>query len=567
MIATKGDSDGRLDAAFTGIETTMRNESKDTSPLNETSKSDSTAQHLAPAIIAFSLIALGIALQLAQYSTNRALRLDEAALALNLMDRSHIELLGPLDYDQNQPLLFLLILKTFLLLAGYSEYALRFIPLLSGMVSIPLLYLLARCVTRRDTGTDQPVSLLSSIRNPRWDAALIALAFYAICKHALFYSSDLRQYSTNLLVVCVLYLYVLRPSVPVMPEKPSKQFMIGALVLGAIAVWVSIAAIFILGGIGATYLLYSLIHRNASMTKWSVLLCTVWVTSFFIQYAILDKNLDARDLKGEIMTFEQAAGTAPFPPTSVSDLKWYRTNLEKMMFFPIGLTYRGLGLFTILAGCIALWNRNRARFLMLTLPIAFALFASSLEKYPFKDRYILFLLPCLVILLGEGIAILFDEKRKMTYWIGSALFAILYVQPFAHGIGRIVEPHLTNEVKPLFQYVRDHWEDGDILYCSWGTSVPMKYYQDRYGFTEDMLITEPQEPALQRRVAEYRAEFIPTIHAQGDPYWLLFEHDTGPPVPTHIGETDDYGTQLEVVQGSGVTLYRYTWTSTAPSAE
>ena len=406
-------------------------------------------------------------------------------------------------------------------------------------------------------GATPPQSERKSILPILMVAGLIALAFYAVNKHMLFFSSDLRQYATNLLVACVLYLYVARPAASPISDTPSRRFLVGLLVLGAVSVWISIAAIFIVGGIGATYLLYSILHRNAAMIKWSTAICAVWVASFFVHYAILNSNIEARDLRGE-MTIEQSVSTAPIPPTSFADFKWYRETAEKSMYFPLGLTYRGLGLFALLAGSIALWNRNRPIFLMLIVPVALALIASSLEKYPFKDRYLLFLLPALVLLLGEGIGLLIAQRDKTIRAVGVAFFILLYIQPFAHGLRHFVEPRKVAEITPLLAHITEHWEDGSILYCTFYTGGQLLYYKERFNISDDMYIIEPRGPNLDSTQWDYRAEAIPDLYQQGDPYWVLIEHDSGPPIPTHIGEEDDYGVQLEVVQSDGITLYRYT---------
>src|SRR5512139_456910 len=90
------------------------------------------------------LFLAGILLRLRQYLTGRSLWMDEAMLALNIVNRSFGELLKPLDYDQGAPLGFLMVEKLFNLLLGRSEYALRLFPLLVGILSIWLFYLLLK---------------------------------------------------------------------------------------------------------------------------------------------------------------------------------------------------------------------------------------------------------------------------------------------------------------------------------------------------------------------------------------------------------------------------------------
>ena len=135
----------------------------------------------------YTLIALGVLARLAQYLANRSLWFDELMLALNIINRSYPELLQPLDYVQAAPAAFLLATKYLCTLWGDGEMVLRLIPLVSGLLALALYYPLARSLTRPQ-------------------AALIALGLFAFSRYAIYYSAEVKQYSTDLACTVLILL-------------------------------------------------------------------------------------------------------------------------------------------------------------------------------------------------------------------------------------------------------------------------------------------------------------------------------------------------------------------------
>mgnify|MGYP001384093859 CR=1 FL=1 len=172
--------------------------------------------------LAFAAIAVGIAIRIGAYISNRTLILDEANVALNLHQRNYAELLKPLDYNQYAPPGFLWILKLSAQLLGYSEYAFRLFPLLCGVISIYLFYqlLLKLC------------SHAASIY-PLW---LMATGYIY-----LYYSSCIKQYSSDVLIVLVLLWLVLKTDLHT--KKPLAFIAIWALAGGLL--WFSMPVVFI----------------------------------------------------------------------------------------------------------------------------------------------------------------------------------------------------------------------------------------------------------------------------------------------------------------------------------
>src|SRR5687767_15072000 len=88
----------------------------------------------------YFVLALGIFLRCYQFLMGRSLWEDEAHLALNFITRGYLGLLQPLDYLQAAPPLFLWSVKSFALVFGYGERALRAFPLVMSLVALPCFY-------------------------------------------------------------------------------------------------------------------------------------------------------------------------------------------------------------------------------------------------------------------------------------------------------------------------------------------------------------------------------------------------------------------------------------------
>jgi hypothetical protein len=94
------------------------------------------------------VIAFGIVIRITQFFYNRSLTEGEAALALNIVERSYLNLLKPLDYFQAAPVGFLFIERCAVNVLGTSEYALRLFPLIAGIVAFFLFYHCAKSILK-----------------------------------------------------------------------------------------------------------------------------------------------------------------------------------------------------------------------------------------------------------------------------------------------------------------------------------------------------------------------------------------------------------------------------------
>jgi len=208
------------------------------------------------------LIGLGIILRLVQYLYNRSLWLDEASLALNLIKKSFYGLLQPLDWGQWAPPGFLVVVKVLIRTFGDSEYVLRLFPLVAGILSLLIFYAVARrALSQR--------------------GLLIALALFAISGPLIRYSSEFKQYSSDVTIALGIYLMGL-----IWLEQKSRFVLYTVVfsVIGSILIWFSHPSIFFLSGIGIALAVHSLKTKQWTQFVWLTMPALFWLSSFAIFY-------------------------------------------------------------------------------------------------------------------------------------------------------------------------------------------------------------------------------------------------------------------------------------------
>ena len=91
------------------------------------------------------VLLFGVAVRLYLFfGVEKSLWLDEAALALNVLDKNFLELFKPLQYAQSAPPSFLILTKVLVSLFGAGEKVLRFIPFFCSIASVFAFWLLIK---------------------------------------------------------------------------------------------------------------------------------------------------------------------------------------------------------------------------------------------------------------------------------------------------------------------------------------------------------------------------------------------------------------------------------------
>lgn len=496
---------------------------------------DDSAEMVWPGWFLVLLIVLGIALRIGLYVRNRALWLDEAFLALNLTERSFTELFDPLSYDQSAPLGFLLAVKAAMAVFGASEYGLRALPLVAGVISMPLMYVVAR-------------------KSGEISALPIVLGVFALSFPLIRYASELKQYSSDVAVVLVLYtaaLYAL--------EKPGNTTRNAVLaILGAGAVWCSHPSTFVLGGIGLVLAGCALFRKEWPALGWIMGAIVFWSISFGLNYWI-----SLRFYAGnEALRSWWTSAYMPFPPSSPTAVKWLLWTFVSLFEHPLGLALPGLGALAFLVGSGVLWRRRPVVLAMLLTPMFLALAASALQRYPFTERFLLFLAPALALVVAAGVREIVAKTWPRSHLIVYAFVALLFAQPVLVAANELYKP-APEGVRPLVRHLAEHQAPGDGLYLYHWAQYEIRYYAAREGLDLGDAVTGITS---RNDWAYYRKE-VETF--QGRPrVWFAFID-----VPEYLGGgeekffrtllnekgtlLDEEGTQLESQTWKKARLYLY----------
>lgn len=407
--------------------------------------------------LAVALIGAGAILALIQFASGRSLWLDEAYLALNILHRTHAQLLSPLDMKQVAPILFLQIERTISPLFGGNELGLRLFPLLCYLVS---LFLFLR--------------VLRSLFSDPYTVAF-ALMVFVFNGTLLYYSSEVKQYMSDVMV----YLALLYATIRDVPNERGRYRLLG--LLGTIAIFLSNVSPIILLAIGA-YLLYRIRSGQGKFAPFAMYAAVPWAITFVLYHAFFIKDHPAR--QGMIEEWTYYGAFLPLRPFSKAFYTFLAERYRMVAFslFDLGL-FGGVALSVLaLLGGIRLVRRRQYGMLsLLVLPLLLHLLLSGFQLYPFATRLILYTVPSIILMAAYGADALLVRVRMVLDRAGSwllllpALLLVLFIR-------RSDFPFKKLEIKESIGYIQRHIRPADHVFVNYHSRVAFQYYQETRGW-------------------------------------------------------------------------------------
>ena len=378
------------------------------------------------------LLVLGAALRLGLYLSRPALSIDETMTSLEIGARSFAGLLHPLAYEQTAPPLFLWGVKLCTLIGGMNEFALRVVPLVGGLL-VP--YLVWRVAQR--------------VLDPA--TALVATGIASAAPTLVQYSVIAKPYMTDAVIALVLAQCTLR----VLDRPGERGAQAWLAVAGLVAVLGSIAAPFLLGGVGVALLL-GLKPRTAGSAARLTALVAVWGVAFLFLYLSLYRPVAASSY---MQRFWSGAFLSPMDVAG-----WQlagRAMIQSLVTRPIpGLLIPPVILLFLVGFAILARRAGRAPAALLGIPVLVVLIASTLHRYPLSARVLLGVAPTFALCAAAGLVALSSRRRLLGVGIDALVVAGL-------ALVNILHPYRTPALRPAIRAVAAA-AAGDPVYISSG---------------------------------------------------------------------------------------------------
>lgn len=452
------------------------------------------------------ILFLGLYLRCYQYFMGRSLWEDEAHLALNFMTRDLPGLMKPLDYIQAAPPLFLLTTKLFTILFGFGPKALHALPFISSVLSLPLFYFIVRDLTKNKI------------------IALIGFLIFAANLSLIYFSSELKTYGIDVVMLLVMLWLTLTENMTIASRRNT---LLG--IAGSLFILYSNVSFIIMFCIGVYMLINWVKSRRIDFKQVKVLI--IWAVVFLAYYFLFLFHHPHQSAQVGLYSFA-------FPPPNLLSGEFItflvdQTSIGTLLNVSPAFNFTYLFILIFIAAIISCIKQKRFDILLFTiLPIVLHFLLSLFHIYPFWYRFLLYLMPGLMLLMALGTFEIVSFIAKKTHKVAGIIIALIFCSFF-------VWPSLSNfplwfrEIKPSLNFINT-FPSNTKLYIT----TPYTLY--KYSQLNNNVNNNNYE-ALQWPIAP--EQYFESVGATQNEYLLLHATDTS---------TDGYGQVNEALKSKGL---------------
>lgn len=482
-------------------------------------------------LLLYLTLAAGALLRVAVWWQNRSLFIDEANLARNFCERSLLELLQPLSYQQYAPPGFLWVQEMITTFLGFDERAIRVFPLFCGLAGIYLFYWISRRLM------------------PNAWVRLAAIWIFCFSDFLLRYATEGKQYSSDLAIALGLIALSLAST-----NRPFRA--VWAATIGAVTIWFSMPAVFVLFGAGLFFLQKYWAEKDRRSLAKVVGAISVWLLSFAAYYWLLLHPI----LAIQPLVEHHQNWFFPLIPSSQADWLQARDLLLSFPYYSAGFTVLALfaGSAGILTGLIWVIRQRKDLALLLAVPVFVCLVVSGLGLYSLIPRMLVWAIPLVVLLQILGWQQWWTAGKRW-YWRILCALLIVPTAGLQRGWQYLAKPFHIEEIRPVLDAVAPNFQPGDLLYVSHEALPAVAYYREchpnlaQYQFDDRVFYgnwdIQPTLENISRAEGKHRR------------IWFVYSHvisdHTRQQIQADLALIGQYASQKNVVEMVGARGYLY----------
>ena len=476
--------------------------------------------------IAFIIIlTIGVFLRCYWYMIGRSLWEDEAHIALNFIHFNYLDLLKPLENFQTAPILFLWSVETFSNLFGNTELSLRAFPFIITIISLPVFYFLVKDLTKDKL------------------CAIIAYLIFAVNCSFINFSSEIKSYTIDVSAYILITYVAIGTNEYVVMHRTKLLLLMGAIFIfysSAAAVLLTCVSFYMLCNWGYT--------KNKETKSFSITLpikdvyiYLCWIVLYLLYYfKFVYEHPYAEGMKN--------IWSWTFCPNDIFSSEFvdfinYRINdtiFSGMLFFERELFFNYLLLCIAIVALITIVKSKNYKVLIFTiLPVCIHLILSMYKLYPFYFRFILYLMPPLIIFVSLGISqIVSFLATKFHVSVSIPILVFFTFCCTAHSIKMF--PTIDREIKPVLNFINDNYPTTPII-----ITTPWTLY-NYYVSTGYVKNASGKQIDWNLKAADYYNN--PIIKSQLSSYILLYSQD---------GVADGYLEVLNDLEKKGLVINKF----------
>jgi hypothetical protein len=456
-----------------------------------------------PAVLCGAFIVLGSVVRVRQYAVRRSLWLDEASITDNLINRHMAGLLRPLSHHQGAPLGWLMSEKISIHLLGRNEYGLRLTSIVTGILTLFVLWWLAHRTL------------------PRWLVPL-AVAAAAVSPQLIRYSSETKQYGSDAFAVTL----IVALAVTLSQLKPSALGWNSAVtwaVAGSFVVFLSHPGIVATASCCLVLLIRLWFggHKQAFVRFAAASAAIAAVV--LVLYELILKNLSDDAALEDYWKF----ANPPKPLAFGSFVRWLGRAIVDYVHDPLHLGPTLLVGVLFVVGTVSLARRDRTACALVLAPLALQLLASALGIFPLSGRLVLGYVPLVLVVLASGPGLLTTAPRwDRAGGVATAAIAALVVVPLVPNAVDAAKltgnPLRFEEIRPVLQAVQHDYKPGQLLYVNVPALTAFQIYQ-QMGIH---LKSNGKIYVVDRSYCR-DDDLLRRLHAVGKQVWFISAHQLG----------------------------------------